>query len=148
MKHFSKFLIHVFFYIQHIVTRNKFTLFNPWKLETFTPLTVKENLITNLLRAIISSLVNKNYYYIVILFLQFVILFVSKDLLFPLLRWSMPEFWKIWKNWKIFQSILCQMDKYNLFLSTNILLCYVLTILIHHFVLFFSVLSQKNKFYV
>ena len=52
------------------------------------------------------------------------------------------------KSPKIFQSILFQMDKYNLFLSTNILLFYVLIILIHHFVLFFSILSQKKKFYV
>ena len=49
---------------------------------------------------------------------------------------------------KIFQSILCRMDKWNLFLSTNVLLFDVLTILIHHFVLFFSILSQKEKFYV
>ena len=40
------------------------------------------------------------------------------------------------------------MDKYNIFLSTNILLFYVLTILIHHFVLFFNIISQKKKFYV
>ena len=39
------------------------------------------------------------------------------------------------------------MDKWNL-LSTNVLLFDVLTILIHHFVLFFSILSQKEKFYV
>ena len=38
------------------------------------------------------------------------------------------------------------MDKWNLFLSTNILLSDVLTILIHHFVLFFSIPSQKEKF--
>ena len=49
---------------------------------------------------------------------------------------------------KIFQSILCRMDKWNLFLSTNVLLFDVLTILIHHFVLFFSILSQKEKFHV
>ena len=40
------------------------------------------------------------------------------------------------------------MDKWNLFLSTHVLLFDVLTILIHHFVLFFSILSQKEKFYV
>ena len=40
------------------------------------------------------------------------------------------------------------MDKWNLFLGTNVLLFDVLTILIHHFVLFFSILSQKKKFYV
>ena len=40
------------------------------------------------------------------------------------------------------------MDKMNLFLSANILLFDVLTILIHYFVLLFSILSQKKKFYV
>ena len=49
---------------------------------------------------------------------------------------------------KIFQSILCRMDKLDLFLNKNVLLFDVLTILIHHFVLFFSISSQKNKFYV
>ena len=43
---------------------------------------------------------------------------------------------------------MCHIDKWNLFLSTNILLFDVLTILIHHFVLFFSILIQKEKFYV
>ena len=37
------------------------------------------------------------------------------------------------------------MDKYNLFLGKNVLLSDVLTILIHHFVLFFSILSQKKE---
>ena len=49
---------------------------------------------------------------------------------------------------KIFQSILYRMDKWNLFLSTNVLLFDVFNILIHHFMLFFSILSQKEKFYV
>ena len=40
------------------------------------------------------------------------------------------------------------MDKLDLSLRTNVLLFDVLTILIHHFVLFFSILSQKNEFYV
>ena len=40
------------------------------------------------------------------------------------------------------------MDKCNLFLSTNVLLFDVYTILKHHLVLFFSILSQKKKFYV
>ena len=44
--------------------------------------------------------------------------------------------------------MLCWIDKWNLFLSANVLLFDVLTILIHHFVLFFSILSQKEKFYV
>ena len=42
----------------------------------------------------------------------------------------------------IFRSILSRIDECNLFLSTNVLLFNVLTILIYHFVLFFSVLSQ------
>ena len=42
---------------------------------------------------------------------------------------------------KIFQSMLSWMDKCNLFLGTNVLLFDVLTILIHHFVLSFSILS-------
>ena len=46
---------------------------------------------------------------------------------------------------EIFQSILCGMDKWNLILTTNVLLFDVLTILIHHFVLFFSILSQRKK---
>ena len=40
------------------------------------------------------------------------------------------------------------MDKWNLFSSTDVLLFEVLTILIHHFVLFFSILNEKEKFYV
>ena len=35
---------------------------------------------------------------------------------------------------KGFQSILCRMDKWNLFLNTNAFLLDVLTISIHHFV--------------
>ena len=46
---------------------------------------------------------------------------------------------------KIFQSILCRMDKWNFILSTNVLSFDVLTILIHHFVLCFSILSQEEK---
>ena len=63
---------------------------------------------------------NKIYCYIVILFLCYV---------FP-------------------QSILCWMDKCNLFLSTNVLLFSVSTILIHHSMHFFSALSQKKLFYL
>ena len=44
--------------------------------------------------------------------------------------------------------MLCEMDKWNLFLSKNVILLGALTILIHHFVLLFSILSQKKKFYV
>ena len=43
----------------------------------------------------------------------------------------------------IFQSILFQMDKCNLFLSTNILLFYVLIILIHHSC--YSLVSSVKK---
>ena len=67
------------------MTRNNFTSFRPWKLETLTPLTVKENLYTNLLRTLVSSLVNKNYYYIVILFLCYVLPFGTNVLLFDVL---------------------------------------------------------------
>ena len=81
-----------FLYIQYVVTRNKFASFRAWKLDTLTLLTVKENLNTNLLRTIISSLVNKNYYYAVILFLCYVFHFASKGFVFPLLCWSIPGF--------------------------------------------------------
>ena len=67
------------------MTRNNFTSCRPWKLETLTPLTVKENLYTNLLRTLVSSLVNKNYYYIVILFLCYVLPFGTNVLLFDVL---------------------------------------------------------------
>ena len=53
------------------MTRNKFTQFRPWKLETLIFLQTKK---TCILRTMISSLVNKNYYYIVILFLCYVFL--------------------------------------------------------------------------
>ena len=48
------------------------------------------------------------------------------------------------KNPKIFQSILYRMDKWNLFLSTNVLLFDVFNILIHHFMLFFSILCYSS----
>ena len=133
----------MFLLIQHVVTRNKFTLFRTWKLGTFTLQSKK--LYANLLRTRDSSVVSKNYYYIVILFLYYVFSFASKGFVFYLLRWSIPGFsirtyfLKI-KFPKHFQSIR-RMDKCNLFLSTNVLLFYVLTTLIHHFVLFFSILS-------
>ena len=47
---------------------------------------------------------------------------------------------------KIFQIMLSRMDKCNLVVSTNILLFDVLTMLIHHLVLFFSFLSLKINF--
>ena len=68
-----------FLYIQEILTRNYFTQFSPWKLEALTLLTVKENFYMNLLRTIISNLLYKNHYYIVILFLCYICPFVSKD---------------------------------------------------------------------
>ena len=39
------------------------------------------------------------------------------------------------------------MDKWNFSLSINVLLFDVLTILIHHYVLLFSILSLEDKFY-
>ena len=75
-------------YIQHVVT----TWFRPWKLKNLTFLIVKETLYTNLLRTMIASLVNKNYYDTVILFLGHVFPFVSCSFVFPLLYWSIPGF--------------------------------------------------------
>ena len=55
---------------------------------------------------------------------------------------------RIKKNFpKVLQSILCWMNKLDLFLSRNVPLFVALTILIHHFALFFSIPCQKNKFY-
>ena len=122
------------------------------KLETLTLLAVKEDMYMNLLRTIIFALVDKIYYFhIVILFLCYVFPFASKDFAFPLLLLIILDFEleRIFtKIPKIFQSILCLMDKWDLFLSTNVLLFDVFTVLIHYFVLFFSILSQKEKFYV
>ena len=42
----------------------------------------------------------------------------------------------------------CPSDIIHLFLSTNVLLFDILTILIHYFVLLFCIFSQKEKFYV
>ena len=77
--------------------------------------------------------------------------FASKDFVFPFLRWILLDFeleciFK--KTSKIIQSVLCRMNKRDLFLSTNVLFFDALTILIHHSVLFFSILSQKEKFSV
>ena len=77
--------------------------------------------------------------------------FASKGFVFPFLRWILLDFeleciFK--KTSKIIQSVLCRMNKRDLFLSTNVLFFDALTILIHHSVLFFSILSQKEKFYV
>ena len=106
----------------------------------------------NLLRTIISSLENKNYYLdMIILFLCYALPFVSKDFVSPLLRWIILDFelkHVFQKNPKFFQSILYRMDKWNLLFSRNMLLFDVLNMLIHHFVLFFNILSQKKKFSV
>ena len=139
-----------FLYIQEFVTRNKFTQFKSSKLETLTFLESNKMFI---LGTIISSLVNKYYYYI-LLYYYIILLFsllprvvlyfscnVEVSLGFKLNRIQI-------KFPKIFQSILCRMDKWNLFLSTNVLLFDTPTILIHHFVLLFSILSKKEKFYV
>ena len=66
--------------------RREFTAFKPWKLETLTLLTVKENLYTNLLGKLISSLVNKNHYRIFMLFLCYVFPFAPRGFVFLLLR--------------------------------------------------------------
>ena len=92
LKHTSKYFSSGFLYMQHVITRNKFTSFRPWKLETLTLLRVKEYLYKNLLRTIVSSLVNKNHYHIVISFLCYVSPFASKGFVFLMLRWSIPEF--------------------------------------------------------
>ena len=81
-----------FSYIQQVMRRSKFTSIKPWKLETLILLTVKESLFRNLLRRIVSSVVNKNYYYVVILFLCYVFPFASEDFVFPLLRWIINGF--------------------------------------------------------
>ena len=109
----------------------------------------------NLLRTIISSLVNKTYYHIVILFLCLAFPFSSKDFVFSLLRWSILDFKleRIKKVSKIFPCILCWMDKWNFFLSTNEFLFDVFTILIHYFVSLQypqskkEILCQKKKQY-
>ena len=92
----------------------------------------------------------QNYYYIAILFLCYASLFASKDFACPLLRWIILyfELKRLKKISKIPQSILCRVNKWNLHKCTNILLFDVLTILMHHSVLFFSIFRQKEKFYV
>ena len=145
-----KIYITCFLYIQQVVTRNNFTQFRSWKLETLTLPTVKENLYMNLLRTIVSSFVNKNYYVVTLFLLCFP--FCLRGFCISLA--TLKQHWILNQNIfkkkipKNFQHILCRMDKWNLFLSTNVLSFNVLTILIHHFVLFFSILSQKEKFYV
>ena len=99
------------------------------------------------------SVVGLSIYYkkhIAILFLCHVFPFASKGLDFTTLKypWILNQNVFFFKKRIFFQSVLCRMDKCNLFLSTNVLLFDVLIILIHHFVLFFSIHSQKKKFYV
>ena len=101
-------------YIQQVATKNKLSSFD---FENF------------ILKTIISSLENKNYYYIVILFLCYVFRFASKGFV-------------------IFSNHTQSDGQMNLLLSTSVFLCDILTILIHHVVFFFSTLSQKDKFYV
>ena len=135
----------------------KFTSFRPWKIELLTLLTVKENLYKNLLRTIISSLVNKKNYYFVHIIPVMIPLLPLRVLYFPFyvevsLDSKSERIFSTKKKKKkfpkIFQSILCLMDKCNLLLSTSILLFDVLSILIHYFLLFFNISSQKKKFYV
>ena len=101
----------------------------------------------NLLRPIFSCLVNKIFHYIVMLFLCYVFPFASKDFVFPLLHWSIRGFKleRIYKKKSQRFFILCRMEKLDLLWGTNVLLFDVLTISIGHFVLFFSILSQKKK---
>ena len=106
----------------------------------------------NLQRTIISSLVNKNYCCIVILFLCYVFPFVSKDFVFPLLRWSILDFKlerikKKKKKSEDFSKHIVSDGQIELILNHNVLLFDVLIILIHHFVLFSSILNQKKTFY-
>ena len=103
----------------------------------------------NLLQTITSFFVNKSYYYIVILFLCYDVPF------FPLRILCFPHYVELSLGFKLelikkvfFQSTLCRMDKWNLLLITNVLLFDVISILIHHFVLLFNILSQIEKFYV
>ena len=106
-----------------------------------------------MLQTIILSFVNKNYYYIAILFLCYVFLFTSKDFVFSYfvevsLNFKLERILFLKKNSpKVFQCMSCRMDIWNLFFSTNVLLFNVLTISIRRFVLFFSILSQNKKFY-
>ena len=101
----------------------------------------------NLLRTIISSSVNKNYYYIGTLFLCYVFLFVSKNFFISLAALNYPGFWirkYLKKIPKTFQRIMYRMDKWNLFLSTNVLLLDVLTILCRMNIFFEKFISYQS----
>ena len=128
-----------FLYIQHVVARNKFTSFRPWKTETLTLLTVKENLYTNLLRTIISSLVNKNYYYIVTLFLRYAFLFCLSGFCISLSALKYPWIRSILCRWK--REILCQ-RKSNTLSSWFFFVFYVGRTYILRSLLFIKVISQ------
>ena len=86
-KHTSEFLIHAFCisntsWREIISPRLDLDDF----VETRNLDSVKENLHTNLLRTIISSLASKSYYYIIILVLCYVFPFGAKGFAFPVLR--------------------------------------------------------------
>ena len=127
----------------------KFSYSGHFEVEQFT---VKENLYTNLQLTIISFFVDKNYYHIVISFLCYV--FSSAHLplrIFSFLSYaelSLKTTKKKIKKPEDFSKQFSRMDKCSLFLKNNVLLFDVLTISVLHFVLFFSILSQKNNFYV
>ena len=133
-------------YIQHVVT----TLYGPWKLKNLTFLTVKETLHTNLLRTMIISRVNKNYYYTVTLFLGHVLPFVSCSFVFPLLHWSIPGFkirmyfFKTKNSGRILKAF-CVLWTSVTFSSTRMYFAWRSHSLIHFFVLFFSITIQKEK---
>ena len=133
-------------YIQHVVT----TWSRPWKLKNLTFLIVKETLYTNLLRTMIASLVNKNYYDTVILFLGHVFPFVSCSFLFPLLYWSIPGFkikmyfFKTKNSGRILKAF-CVVWTSVIFSSTRMYFAWRSYTLIHFFVLFFSITSQQEK---
>ena len=98
------------------MTRNKLTQFRPWKLETLIFLQTKK---TCILRTMISSLVNKNYYYIVILFLCYA-----------------------------FLRYIVSHGQMKLIVNHKCTFIWCSYHFIHRFVLFFSILNQKEKFYV
>ena len=89
VKYFSVVCLSIYYscfsYIQHVVARNKFTSFIPWKLETLTLFTVKRKFVYEFTTNNNFSLVNKNYYCSVTLLFCYVFPFASKVFVFPLL---------------------------------------------------------------
>ena len=128
-----------FLYILQVVTRNKFIYFWLLKRDNLTLLTVKENLYTNLLRTIISSLVNKNYYYIVTLFLRYAFLFCLSGFCISLSALKYPWIRSILCRWK--REILCQ-RKSNTLSSWFFFVFYVGRTYILRGLLFIKVISQ------